>query len=284
MHLIILILAVAIAWQLRTLVPILNNQSAFSLQKTLFFFIFPPLLLLITTFSIALMGYQGMMFGLQASWLSYGLAIAFLVGSLGVGIYRLWQAVQSIREIRHYAQRLTQNQPTRILDISFPYSAQIGLWNPELVISQGLLDSLDDEHLQAVLAHENAHYYYRDTFWFFCLGWLRQITFWLPQTEQLWQDLLFLREVRADQKASQEVDVLLLAESLMIVAKNAQEISVLPNFGTICAAFNHQDNRLMTRINYLIEPSETLVINNNLFDWFLFGLAFIPLILIPLHY
>ena len=284
MHLMILILAVGIAWLLRALIPVLSPEAEFSWQKVLFLFVFPPVLLLMTALAVVSMGYQCMMFGLKASWLSYSLAIAFLLWSLGLGLYRLWQATRAIQQIRHYTKGFIQNQPTRILETPFPYSAQIGLWNPELVISQGLLDSLDEEHLQAVLAHENAHYYYRDTFWFFCLGWLREISFWLPQTEQLWQDLLFMREVRADKKAAQQVDPLLLAESLMLVAKNMQKISVLPNLEAICAAFNHQDNRLISRINYLIEPSHTLKIENNLFSWILFTLAFLPLILIPLHY
>lgn len=284
MHLIILIIALGIAVILRTFSPILNNKSKISWQKTLFFFAFPPSLILMTVFAVFLMGYQGMMFGLQASLLSYGLAIAFLIWSFGLGIYRLWQAIKSIQTIQNYALSFTHNQPTRIIDTPFPYSAQIGLWNPELVISQGLLETLDDEHLQAVLAHENAHYYYRDTFWFFCLGWFREITFFLPQTEQLWQELLFMREIRADQKAAQQVDALLLAESLILVAQTSQEIPVLPYFDKICAAFNYQDNRLMTRINCLIEPSENLPIKNHPFHWALFCLAFIPLILIPLHY
>ena len=284
MHLMILILAVGVAWLLRALVPIFSPESELSWQKALFLFAFPPVLLLMTALAVVSMGYQGMMFGLKASWLSYSLAIAFLGWSLGLGLYRLWQATRAIQQIRHYSKGFIQNQPSRIIDTSFPYSAQIGLWNPQLVISQGLLDSLDDEHLQAVLAHENAHYYYRDTFWFFCLGWLRQMSYWLPQTEQLWQDLLFMREVRADKKAAQKVDPLLLAESLILVAKNMQNIPVLNSFEAICAAFNHQDNRLITRINYLIEPSDTLKIDNNLLNWILFTLAFLPLILIPLHY
>jgi Zn-dependent protease with chaperone function len=280
----ILILAVGIAWLLRALIPALSPESEFSWQKALFLFVFPPVLLLMTALAVVSMGYQGMMFGLKASWLSYSLAIAFLGWSLGLGLYRLWQATRAIQHIRYYSKGFIQNQPTRILNTPFPYSAQIGLWNPQLVVSQGLLDSLDDEHLQAVIAHENAHYYYRDTFWFFCLGWLRQIGFWLPKTEQLWQDLLFMREVRADKKAAQQIDPLLLAESLMLVAKNMQKMQILPSFESICAAFNHQDNRLITRINYLIEPSDTFLIENNLFNWILLGLAFLPLILIPLHY
>jgi len=35
-----------------------------------------------------------------------------------------------------------------------------------------LLNTLDNAHLDAVIAHEQAHFYYRDTFWFFWLGWV----------------------------------------------------------------------------------------------------------------
>ena len=38
----------------------------------------------------------------------------------------------------------------RIVEIDLPYSAQIGFWNPELIISSGLLKSLDLNHLKAV--------------------------------------------------------------------------------------------------------------------------------------
>jgi Zn-dependent protease with chaperone function len=50
------------------------------------------------------------------------------------------------------------------------------------------------------LAHEQAHAHYRDTFWFF---WLNVLTSWLPHTEALWQEILFLREIRADEKAKE---------------------------------------------------------------------------------
>ncbi len=283
MHLLILIVALVVACQFRIMTANFLDRSQFSWRTSLFCFAFPPLFLLMAAIAVISMGYDGMMFGLRASWLSYGVAIAFLVWSTGLGAYRLWQAIQSLQELRHFSQTWTQNQPTRIVETPFPYSAQIGLWNPELVISQGLLETLDEEHLEAVLAHENAHSYYRDTFWFFCLGWLRQITFWLPYTEELWQELLFIRELRADQKAAENIDPLLLAEALMMVAQTAQQTPVLPHFEAIAAALHHQENRLITRINYLIEPSEVNHLANRPFNWALLGLALLPLILIPLH-
>ncbi|MEB3311187.1 MAG: M56 family metallopeptidase [Snowella sp.] len=283
MHLLILIVALLVAYQFREITAIFRNKSQISWQKSLFCFAFPPLFLLMAALAVISMGYDGMMFGLRASWVSYGVAIAFLGWSVGLGAYRLWQAIQSLQEMKQYPLSWIKSQPTRILETPFPYSAQIGLWNPQLVMSQGLLDTLDEEHLDAVLAHENAHSYYRDTFWFFCLGWLRQITFWLPQTEELWQELLFIRELRADQKAAENVDPLLLAEALMVVAQTVQQTPVLPQFDAIAAALHQEESRLITRINYLVDPAEVANMGNQPFNWVLLALALIPLILIPLH-
>ena len=54
-------------------------------------------------------------------------------------------------------------------------------------------------------------------FGFFWWGWLRRLTEWLPHSKELWQELLLLRELRADQWAAQQVDPLVLAESLLLM-------------------------------------------------------------------
>ena len=103
------------------------------------------------------------------------------------------------------------------------FSAQVGLWSSglwssELVVSQGLLDHLDDEHLDAVLAHEAGHDYYRDTFLVLLARVTKAVNLLAPPiSESLWQELLLLREMRADRWAARSVDTLVLAESLMSV-------------------------------------------------------------------
>ena len=121
----------------------------------------------------------------------------------------------------------------RVVETAAVFSAQVGLWRSELVVSQGLLEHLNAEHLEAVLAHESGHAHYRDTFWFFWLGGLRRLTGWLPQSETLWQELLLLREVRADEWAARRVDSLVLAESLMSVIT-----APLLSTEAICASFS----------------------------------------------
>jgi Zn-dependent protease with chaperone function len=148
-------------------------------------------------------------------------------------------------------------------------------------MSQGLLDTLTPDHLQAVFAHEQAHCHYRDTFWFFGLGWLKRITGWLPQTEALWQELLVLRELRADWWAVQHIDSLLLAEALLLVVQDA---STLPQDSHFCAAFSSAapPNRLHQRIDALLNQTDSLgSFSLGSWSWLLWVL--LPFVTIPLH-
>ncbi|MGH2413846.1 MAG: M56 family metallopeptidase, partial [Microcystaceae cyanobacterium] len=223
MHLLMILLAFSLAWNIRLTSPQSIGNWTERWRRSLFLFLFPPLLLLTTAIAVLCMGYEGSMLGLQASWSSYMLAVIFISCASIALLQITYQVCLTLRRIRSYPQQLIAGKSAKILDISFPYSAQIGFWEPKLVISQGLLNSLDPRHLQAVLAHEQAHYHYRDTFWFFWLGWLQYFTVWLPNTEALWQELLLLREMRADRQASQEVDALLLAESLLIITQSVSQ-------------------------------------------------------------
>jgi hypothetical protein len=117
--------------------------------------------------------------------------LGFLCCKIATGSWRSVQQVRTCPRLNFIGRRI------RILDNPIPFSALIGFWQPELLVSQGLLNTLDQDHLEAVFKHEQGHYYYRDTFWFFWLGWLRSCTAWLPNTEALWQELLLLREMRA---------------------------------------------------------------------------------------
>lgn len=249
-------------------------------------FLFPPLLLLMTSVAVIWMGYHGQMFGLQAGWYSYLLAVGFLLIAIFSGFKLAYQGWLSLQNLSVYPEKMIMGKRARILDLAFPYSAQIGFWKPQLVISQGLLDSLDQDHLQAVLAHEQAHDDYHDTFWFFWLGWLRSLTFWLPNTEGLWQDLLFLRELRADYQAAQKIDGLLLAESLLIVAQQVNEDRFEISAANCSAALHesvHQ-NRLIERINALLnESNPSLVYVYNYWSWSWLPLSLLPLTTVPLH-
>ena len=283
MHLIMLLTILVLACGLRSTwkeTPTAHWRDRW--HRTLQLCLLPPLLLFTSSIAVIWMGPHGQMVWHEEGWFSYFLAIGFLIFAL---IYLLKLAIASgtiLREIHTYPISIVHNRQVRILDLPTPYSAQIGFWQSKLVITQGLLDTLDSEHLAAVLAHEQAHYHYRDTFWFFWLGWLRRITSWLPQTEAIWQELLVLRELRADRWASKQTDPLLVAEALLLVVQNT------PIFTEIfCAPFNQimPVDRLNQRIDALLMMTEIDSIDSSINWWFWLCLllALLPLLVIPFH-
>jgi Zn-dependent protease with chaperone function len=226
------------------------------------------------------MGPQGQMVRWWEGWLSYWLAVGFLAFAGMLALKLTVEGLRSLHQVRTYPQIVLRGRDSRLLTTPIPFIAQVGFWQSELVVSQGLLDTFGTEHLEAVLTHEQAHAHYHDTFWFFWLGWLRRLSALLPQTEALWQELLLLRERRADRWAAQTVDTLLLAESLLQMVK-APELYA----ETICAAFSSATprNRLEERIEALLATQETVQPPKPwVWSWLL--LACLPLLTVPFHY
>ncbi|WP_107668168.1 M56 family metallopeptidase [Cyanothece sp. BG0011] len=282
MHLMMIITALGLAVGIRLSSPLWSYKMS-RWQRSLITFMVPPLLLLMTAIAVICMGYHGEMLGFQASRFSYLLTIVFLGFSVIRGLEITYRGWLSIQKIKSYPQTTINHNPARIIDLTLPYSAQVGFWNSELIISNGLLETLDHDHLKAVIAHEKAHAHYHDTFWFFWLGWLKRISFWLPQTNELWQDLLLLREIRADQKAAQTVDPLTLAESLLIIAQEIKKIVTSDGLGVLEAGFNdvEMNNRLEERIDALFNESDYF--RFEAIDWHYILLILLPLVSIPFH-
>lgn len=281
MHLLMIFAALALAWSVRvSWTPDTTSSWSDRWERSLWFLVFPPLLLLLTGLAVLYMGAQGTMMGLRVEWLSYCLTLLWLQVSSVLGLKLAWEGWISIQQTRTYPLEDVGGESGRVLETPALYSAVIGFWQPELVVSQGLLQTLATEQLQAVIAHEQAHYHYRDTFWFFWLGWLRTCTAWLPYTEALWQELLLLRELRADRWAAQQVDPLILAESLVLVVSS----SMLP-MTSMCAAFSAvaQRDRLTERIEALLASPEPIPQSQFNWSWLWLFLAFLPLATVPFH-
>ena len=276
MHLLMIVTAVTIACWLRSSGSIQPRNWHLRWQKTLFLFLFPPLLIFMTVTSIVCMGTQGKMGGMYTDSFSYLLALIFLGFLNTVGINLAFQGWKAIKSARECPQITLDGKSARLLQTEALFAGQMGFWQPELVVSQGLLQTLSPAHLESVLAHEQGHYQYRDTFWFFWLGWVRSCTAWLPNTESLWQELLILRELRADSYAASQVDPLVLAESLLLVVSNNSITS------DICCAALGAGDRLEQRIEALLTPSEP-VSETQLQSWHIFLLAFLPLITVVFH-
>lgn len=280
MHLFVIFLALTSALAIRWIHPIKAGVWIERWWRVLLQFLIPPLMLIVTAIAILWMGNEGEMFGQPVGKVSYLFSLFFLTWVSFSGVLLTLQGWKSWQKVRDYPQIYLQEKTARLIDDPVLFSAQIGFWQPELVVTQGLLDSLNPDQLQAVLSHEQAHQYYRDTFWFFGLAWLKQITHWLPQTESLWQELLTLREVRADYWATQQVDALLLAETLLFVVSQP-----LSNADLFSAAFYGESpqNRLSERIDALLDETPVSTQPSYQFwGWML--LSLLPLVLIPLHH
>ncbi|AFY70961.1 peptidase M56 BlaR1 [Thalassoporum mexicanum PCC 7367] len=298
MHLVMILSAIAFAWGLRQATPLwLGSNRQISNQnvthdwhqrwwRSLFLLTFPPLLVLTTSLAVLCMGHHGLMVGLPASKSGCAIAVGICIYLVLIGLQLFISIRNSTRQIATYNKIELDGKSARVLEVPTLFAAQVGLWQPELVISRGMLTEFTPDRLQAVLCHEQAHYHYHDTFWFFWLGWLRQATFWLPNTEALWQELLLLRELRADRWAAQQVDPLLLAESLLMTVTSA----IAPdNFSELDYGVGlnqwkegEQGDRLAERIDALLAEAEPIPRPK---PWYLTWLiaVLLPFLSLPLH-
>lgn len=279
MHLMMILATVAIGSWLRA--SWIGSQGSWNLRwrRSLFLFLFPPLLLFMTAIAVLCMGTQGKMGGMYTGWVSYILALMYLAFFAIMCIKLVILGWQSVKSARNCPLVSVGGTEVRLLDTGALFAGQIGFWQPELVVSEGLLQTLSPEHLDSVLAHEQGHHHYRDTFWFFWLGWVRSCTAWLPNTESLWSELLVLRELRADSYAASKVNPLLLAESLLFVVGATPVLSEI-----CCAALGSPGvgDRLEQRIEALLTPPQPTP-ETQLQSWNSFLLAFLPLVAVIFH-
>lgn len=244
-------------------------------------FLLPPLLIFAMAIAILTMGIHGSMLGHGVGHLGYGLALVTLLWFAGVLTWQSFHSLRSHLRIRRLPRTQVQAFIAHRLDSPLPFAARVGFWRPVLVVSQGLQNLLNESEVAAVLHHEQAHLIYRDTFWFFGLGWLRTATAGLPGTARLWAELLLLREMRADRWAAQSHDPLLLAESLLKMAQAA----VPAEPGWVMFSEAHESNRLEQRIDALLAPEPHAQQYDSAVLWVMVSLAIatLPLLTHFLH-
>ncbi len=290
-HFLLIVSSVTLAWICRCIWHPAQTSWNQRWRLTLSAYVLPPALILITAIAVVWMGPQGAM---SRSWLgsiSYGLSLLLLIYAGGLCLKLTWDGWKTLAKVRSYPDldTILPHQSGRVLKTSSYFAAQVGFWQPVLLISEGLLTSLDPCHLEAILAHEQAHFYYRDTYLFFWLGWLRLLTSWLPQTQALWEELLVLREIRADRRATQTIDPLTLAESLVLVVNHqviSEQMLVQSMSCTAPVSLDMQGttlppSRLEERVNALLTESDPF---NDLPHWWInWWPILLPLVIIPFH-
>lgn len=95
-----------------------------------------------------------------------------------------------------------------------PWALVAGLFKPHLVVSSGLAALLDEEELDAVLCHELLHIRRGDLWWATAGAALRDLTWFLPATRRLYEQMLAEQEVACDDHVVGENRRLALASAL----------------------------------------------------------------------
>ncbi len=245
-------------------------------------FCLPPLMMLSAACAVLLMGHHGTMMGLAVSPLGCRISLGVLAMAIAAVLSSLLQALRMQWTLSRYATiLLPTGESARLLETDIPLAAQVGCWRSALLVSRGWLDKLSPVEQQAILHHEQAHIHYRDPLWFFGLGIVRRFTCWLPQTEVIWQELLLLREIRADRWAAQHSDPLLVAELLVKLTRQLAASHQTPSLQAI--GFNNATG-LEQRVEALLQGSNAPRVERPSMG-LLVGLllAMVPLVAIVFH-
>lgn len=245
MHLLLLVAVTAGAWVWRDRWTPGPGTWAQRWRHALTGMLVPPAAVLSTAIAVALMGADGEMFGCTVGRAGTVAAVLVAAWALGCGVRQGVGTWRLQRRIARCPQVEIDGYPARWLDLDAPFAAAIAA---DIAVSRGLIETLPPEQVAAILAHERAHLACRDPQWFALLGWLRQLGAWLPQTRALWEELLCLRELRADRRAVQTVEPLLLAETLLHLARQPASAAEL------CGAIDPSASRLVQRIEALLAP------------------------------
>ncbi|GAB4217905.1 MAG: M56 family metallopeptidase [Synechococcales cyanobacterium] len=251
-------------------------------QQALWAFAMPPLLIVITAMAVVWMGQGGMMAAGLGGSLSYGAAVGIMILAGLVLIAALGLGWWSEQQIRQFPQETVDSVPVRVMDSERLWAAQVGWCQPSLALSRATLERLNPSQLKAVMLHEQAHAYFRDPVLFMGLGWLRRLTWFLPRTETLWQELVLLRELRADRWTATHHDGLSLAEALWLFAADGHEALRGVGIGLLDSSGQWEH-----RLEALLAPpaeDETEHPIVNPCPWWMWMWLLLPLCTIPWHH
>lgn len=187
------------------------------------------------------------------SWVTHhplaALALAFLVGSMAWALARLAMALlrggRLGRKLSAYEAGsfplldralplAPEVDPTRIRIIPSmtPEAFTVGLLRPKICLSEGLLQSLREPELQAVLRHEHAHARALDPLRLAAVRFLSDFLWFLPVSRPLADAFSGMAELRADEAAvAAGSDALELASAIVRTARGVAPPRLAPALG-----------------------------------------------------
>jgi Zn-dependent protease with chaperone function len=90
-----------------------------------------------------------------------------------------------------------------LIENNKPLAFCMGIFNPKIYISSGLLEIMDKKETEAIILHEKYHLENKDNLWLTGLNFLKNMLFFFPITSDLVNHFEGKEEVYADQKATE---------------------------------------------------------------------------------
>jgi Zn-dependent protease with chaperone function len=137
-----------------------------------------------------------------------------------------------------------------------PVASAVGVRQPKIILSTGLLKTLDEEELEAVLAHEMAHVDRRDN----SLGWLlfglRLVSFYNPVALFTFHQISHDVERMCDSDAAEITGKPLALGSALIKVFRSSRSAGRGHFGQRAAALEKRARRALVvdRVERLVHP------------------------------
>jgi len=188
-------------------------------------------------------------------WLIYPmlLVVGLIVAVAGRAVLRMHRAQQRMRFIRHLAR--PQPAGHYLLPMQKPAAFAAGLLRGQAFVSEGLVQRLQPEQLEIVLAHEHAHVAHRDMLLTLVANALAKVQLpWVGKT--LRNDWHLAVEQRCDEEVARQTgNRVAVADCLLHVARLQSASYFSPATPGAC---HLMDGDLPTRICALLrEPGQT---------------------------
>jgi len=132
----------------------------------------------------------------------------------------------------------------------------VGIKRPVIAIAPSVFSRLDDAEIEAVLAHEIAHISRKDYLFHWPIVIVRDVLFFNPITNFVYQRISFERERACDDFSSRLSQPLTLAKSLIKIAEMRQEQQELPLVRAFApqSFISKRDSYFSRRVSELVDP------------------------------
>lgn len=190
--------------------------------------------------------------------LAIGLGLGFLEGFRSAAGTRRWLLPLSILSceptgrLKRLSQRIQVPGPVMLVDLARPLAFTTGVLRPAIWLSSGLLDTLDDDELEAVLRHEAHHVMARDPLKILIVRCLSRALFFVPVARDLSDAYGAAKETAADAHATRAMgDPLPLVRAL----RKLLTAGWVPVPG---AAISGERGIVEVRLHALLDPAHAL--------------------------